>query len=258
MQWYAPKVLRLYISLFIVAIIYVIVGYRKPSFELFLFPIHQFWFVPIIVNLYILYYLAMRGRTIRNVILLIDIAAYLIIYIFVFDRSEFFVERHFYFLIMYGYVAMLIGAKIKERLTIIETLEAKKSLLLIGVSMLCIMGFLGSKLWIATKSQTALNLQLLTQVFSMGFAVFFVIGVAKYDQKIEKLLKNNLVGKLIHIISISTFEIYLIQYVLIFNLKSYRFPANFFLIVIAVVAGGALIHRVSNRIYKKVMRLLYD
>ena len=54
--WWIKKVIRLYIPLTIVNIITVLVGFRKPSVLLFLFPINTLWYVPVIAILYIPYY----------------------------------------------------------------------------------------------------------------------------------------------------------------------------------------------------------
>lgn len=71
-SWWLKKVARLYIPLSIVNLVTVLIGYRMPSINLFLFPINiNLWYVPTIAVLYIVYYFILRklgggGQDTRN------------------------------------------------------------------------------------------------------------------------------------------------------------------------------------------------
>ena len=248
--WYIKKILRLYIPLVMVNIIMIAVGYREPYLQLFIFPIKQFWFIPVMVVLYCCFYISCKHDNMRRTLLIIDVIAYIIVYCFAFDHKSFFVERHFYFLIMYGFIAMQIGNYLHDNILKIQNLEKKKITLYFVVSMLCVIGFLGMKLWIDTNSAIALNLQVLTQLFSFGFAGCLLLVLANFDTFIENFINKTIVGRMVHIISISTFEVYLIQYVIIYNLKDVLFPVNIILIIISITFCGYILHIISNSIYK--------
>ena len=249
-SWFIPKVLRLYIPLFIINIITVAVGYRKPSLELFFFPINEVWFIPCIVVLYLVYYFAIKYKALLYLSLLIDFAAYIVLYCS-FDLHVFFVEKQLIFRYLYGFIAMMIGAFIKSSNIVIE--DKAKSISLVAISLFGIMGFLGIKLGTSEGIAIALFMQFLTQVFSILFATCVFVGLSYYNDKIERFMRNSVVGKLTYYISICTLEVYLVQFVLIANIKEIFFPLNFVLIIIAITFSALLLHVVSNNIYIKIM-----
>lgn len=61
--WWVKKVIRLYIPLTIVNLIVVLIGYREPSVQRFLFPIQSYWFVAALIILYIPFYVVMKLQT---------------------------------------------------------------------------------------------------------------------------------------------------------------------------------------------------
>lgn len=248
--WFIPKVLRLYIPLFIINIITVSVGFRKPSLELFFFPINEVWFIPCIVLLYFAYYFAIKYKAFLWLYLVIDFAIYVVLYCR-FDLQVFFVEKQLIFRYLYGFIAMMIGAFIKSKN--ITAHDKTKALRLITVSIFGIIGFLGVKLGISEGIKLALYMQFLTQVFSMLFATAAFIGFSYFNDKIEYFMRNSALGKLTYIISSCTLEVYLVQFVLIANIKALVFPLNFVLIILAIMFSALLLHVVSNEIYIKVI-----
>ena len=249
-KWYIRKIGRLYLSLTIVNIIICLIGYRKPTLELFLFPISKFWYIPIIVVLYALYFIVMKYfEKYKALFLGADIIIYLVLYCIVFDRSVFFCERYWYFLILYGFVAMMIGTHIRNHFSCRNKIF---HLTLIGCSAISIVGFLGSKLWIATGTPLALNLQFVTQIFSMFFATLFFMGCYYYDEQCRWFYETKLLGKIIKIIGECTLEIYLVQYAIIFYLKDILFPLNLILISLLTFLFGWGLHNVSNTIFRKI------
>lgn len=257
-SWYPKRIIRLYVPLTIMNIVNVLVGYRKPSIELFLFPVSRYWFIPVIVILYAMFFVIMKYfRPYRLYVVLLDLAIYFIVYFVCFDRKVFFVERHFYFLVMYGIIAMILGSYIRENLHHITEYSICKSIILLLSSLLCIIGFLGIKLWISTESNLALQLQFLTQLFSLGFCTFILLGTSSHENVCRKVLESVPVGSVIQNIGGATLEIYLVQYVIINSFKERLiFPLNLVIICVLIYCGGIILKFVSSALVSKVQEKL--
>lgn len=257
--WYLNKIIRLYIPLTIMNIVNVFVGYRKPSLELFLFPINRYWFIPVIVILYFLLYFIMKYyKKYRMQIILLDLTIYIAIYYLCFNRKEFFVERHFYFLILYGLIAMVFGSYIRENLQSIMKFSLKKSLFYFLLSIGGVIGFLGMKLWIETGAYLALELQFLTQVSSLLFAVSILLGIPSQERLCIKVINNNVYGKIIKNLGTATLEIYLVQYVIINDFRNIvSFPFNFIFLILFIYFAGLLLKLVDKKIINNLIRGIY-
>jgi len=252
-KWYPRKVLRIYTSLWIVAAISIPFKYYSIRPSLFLFPIEQFWFIPSIVVLYLLYFLTRKYLDNHRFFLIgIDCGIYLILYLLIFSTSVFFVERHIIFLILYGYIAMFIGTYIYEKADSIKLNE--KGLIFIVVGIIFLVFFLLSKLWISSGSNIALKLQFLTQIYSMGFSFCIIIGLKKYEDMISKYVTSTGVGKLLLKVSQATLEIYLIQYMVISYCKALVFPVNLVIIIIFLTVFGISVHILSGYIFNGLLK----
>ncbi len=255
-SWYFPKIVRLYISLFIVNVVLVSIGYKKASLELFFFPINDnSWFIPCIMILYVAIYLFIKNKVLAYFLLLTDICVYIYEYVFVFEHNDFFVEKIFDFRLFYGLVAAFIGTLLRQYIDKINSIQSKKGIMFIVISLLSMMGFLVTKVLISSGSAIALHLQFLTQLLSMIFAASLFVGIASFDIKLENIMKDTIAGKVVSIVGLSTLEIYLVQFVIISKIKSLIFPLNFVLIIISVIFVALILHIVCDGIYKKMIGL---
>lgn len=254
--WYFSKITRLYITLFIIDIVLVSVGYKEASLELFIFPINDnFWFIPCIMILYAAFYFSMKYKVLAYLVLVADVCIYTYEYIFAFDHSVFFVEKIFVFRLLYGFIAMLIGALLKHNKEKFKQIHGKKGFMLIGISCLSLVGFLVIKLCISSGNIIALRFQFLTQVLSMIFAASLFVGISAFDTNLGYLMKDTIIGKVVKIIGLSTLEVYLVQFVIISKIKPLIFPVNFVLIIVSVTFAALILHIVSDSIYKKMIGL---
>lgn len=249
-RWYIDKLLRIYVSLVICNIITIAVGYRTPSLKLFLFPL-QLWFIPSMIVLYVLYYFIIKNRSEYIVLFMsIDIVIYSICYIVHPDHSVFFVDREIKFLIMYGFIAMMIGAMIYDRL---EKIDASKfGYAYFVVALFGVAGFLSIKLLINAGFTLALRFQFLTEVFGMIFATFFFIGVRKKRKMIEQLCNRYRLARLIQLLGQCTLEIYILHYAIVDKFVHIVFPINFLLICLMIMASGILVHWITNGVYRSI------
>ena len=118
-KWWIKKVIRLYIPLTVVNIITILIGFRRASVSLFLFPVGiNLWYVPVISVLYIPYSFIVRAdntdiRRIRGGYRGISIFFALIVYVILYlvrYRDEFFVEPEIIYRVIYGFIGMMIGS----------------------------------------------------------------------------------------------------------------------------------------------------
>lgn len=254
-KWYFPKIIRLYISLWIVALISLPIKYYRIRPSLFLFPIEQFWFIPTIIILYAVYYFVMKHFCKYKYLFIgLDILIYIKLYIYVFNTNEFFVERHIVYLILYGFIAMILGSGLRELMQN-KSRGVHSLYLLIVLTGGCLGLFLVMKLWIATSSVLALKLQFLTQAFSMLFACFALMSCKSIEQKIDVFMRKTALGKIVTHISVSTLEIYLIQYMIISYCKPLAFPINIILISILLIMCGVTVNRFSTFLFQKLIRI---
>ena len=249
-EWYWKKIIKIYIPLEIVAVIGSLIKYYTFRPSLFIFPVEQFWFIPTIVILYAVYFFIRKHADhYRFVFICIDFVVYIFFYLCVFNTNVFFVERHIIYLVLYGFVAMMIGSHILERR---ESYKDKNITYCIIIACLSIVGFLGIKLLINKNSILALKLQFLTHIFSILFSIALMIAMLTKEGISERIIKERYIGKFLTIISSSTLEIYLVQYMIISYLKQLAFPINFIIICISIVTAGFGVHWISDKILKSV------
>ena len=248
--WWLKKVIRLYISLSIVNIITVLIGFRRASVGLFLFPINiNLWYVPAITVLYILYYFVLRkmnrgGRVFAIVVAgIVYSVAYCVRY-----RNEFFVEPEVGFRVLYGFIAMMIGSMIYDHKND-ATLKSKRVIwLCLGVASCG--GFLIIKL-LLDRVQILMQFQFMTQVSGVAFAVFMILAGLGYETGIQRFMKT-WPGRVVELISTCSLEVYLVQFAIINYMKGIVFPINLILIVALVLLSAYIVHRASRIIYNAI------
>ena len=254
-DWYLKKLIRLYVPLTIVNLITVAIRFREASISLFLFPINiNLWYVPAIAVLYILFYLVMTywpGK--RPIVIGITIAVYALLYIFAYDKSSFFVEPVIWFRLLYGIIAMMIGSYIREYYDSEKEKRNKSAVLYGGVGVLSLGAFLVVKL-LLSRVDIIMQMQFLTQVFGVAFAAFSMLCGCNCEGLCKKVLSTR-IGTVIGVISKNSLEIYLAQFAIIAYLKNIMFPVNLIAIVIAVVAAGAAVHSVSEKVIHKILKI---
>lgn len=256
LPWWVKKVIRLYIPLTVVNIITVLVGFRKVSISLLLFPITiNLWYVPAIILLYIPYFFILREygglKEFKEKIVIIVVVIYIIVYVLRF-RNAFFVEKEIGFRLLYGFAAMMLGSiiydkKDNDKLKIMRCLW-----LLLGIASCG--GFLIMKLFM-NRIMLFMKLQFMTQVFSVAFACFMILAGLGYEPKIQGFMKT-WIGRILAMISRCSLEIYLVQFAIIGFFKSMVFPLNFVLIVGMIIISAEVIHRLSFVVERKAVQFL--
>lgn len=255
--WYSRKLLRLHIPLTITYAISVLTGYEKVNVLMFLIPIiYNKWFITAIAILYAMCFIIHKYLSNYRLLFIgADILIYAVLYFCVFDTSVFFVERRLVFLVLYGYIVMEIGWYIYiyglQRVS-----EKTLSASCFGIAIVSLTAFLGMKLLISSGSEMALQLQFLTQIFSISFAASFFVVVSGLEKEIMSFLERIKLKKFLMTVGKSTLEIYLVQFFIISKFIAIRFPINFLLICTSIVMAGWCVNQISEKSYDAIIRLL--
>lgn len=255
-KWYFKKILKIYLSMYIVLAAQILIGYAHiGSFNkfarLFLWPT-GYWFVSAITVLYAVYYIFIKlvfhrfgkpSLVVGSVFLSLLFA---LLYIRTVDLSSFNLGTNQIVLWPLWMVCMLIGIWLRKNYKIKASEHTLAYGVLSGCSMLL---FLLCK--VAIGYGFILKLQFLTIFFSISFAYFlFKCGVGLEEVCRDKHKSH--VGKIIKIISDSSLEIYFVQFYIIQVFKNIAFPINFVLIIASTIIVSFFVHRVSDIILKTI------
>lgn len=255
-QWYKKRIKRIYPTVWIITIIYIIVGfYTFEDMNIFQYMIYPtyYHFIASIILLYILYYIIIKNKkflsNLKNVILCVGIIQ-LIIYIFLYDKSYYHIDVVREPMIRFLFFeAMLIGAYFRQnKEKYID--KSKSSNWIITGCLLCL--YFGSKL-IFTKIKFLSYFQICNQYILIATLFFTLKSFAGIDNKLEKIPKR--IKKIISFISDITLEIYLVQYVIIPRLANIIFPLNWLIITTSIIICAFILHKVSGLCVKIMDKL---
>lgn len=261
--WYFPKILRLYIPLWMVALIEIICGYRVPTsvediIWWYIFPSR--WFVGSMVIMYAIFYayvrLAKNGNSQRK---LVEVVCILVLYFFVYylignvafisietlSRQTRGIETPYVVTQLIWLCCMILGAYFKERLSIRKSETKHKIVEIVGL-MMSVLLFIGVKLQAYSGSDK-------TQII-LG-PVYIMFGVTLFnlflnDEVIFKRHLKNILYRSAHIISKCSLEIFYIQFIIIDQMKKIDFPINVIFIFFAIIVCGYMVNWVSSRLIK--------
>ena len=98
--------------------------------------------------------------------------------------------------------------------------------------------------------------QIINQVVILALLYFIFIAVCGLDSKLNKLPDK--LKKVIDFLSKHTLEIYLVQFVIIEQLKilGLPFPLNWVVITISIAVASILLHIISQVVIKNIQKLL--
>lgn len=263
-KWYFPKLLRLYIPLYIVRLIELLLGYVKINslrsfFMNFIFP--GSWFGGSMVILYVLYFVLvkywLKGESSRRIgiVLKVCMVCYCILFaakpgIATWSIQSLKIEEPFsvetpYLITQFIWLScMVIGYWLRK-----TGLTAKKNYPMIGGLAFSVLTFLGQRL--LTRNDRYMVLEVILGPLYICFALSAFLLLSKWEGWCQKLLET-LGGKLIKIISICSLEIYYIQFMWIVWLKDLLFPVNLILLFAAIIASAYAVHCLSQAIVKKI------
>ncbi len=249
-RWYLKRCSRLYPSYWILNLVLLVVGDYdittiQEFFYRFILPIKSFWFVGAILIFYALFYFVIRsGRHNLQYWFLVTNIVYFIGYVFFLDLSRWTVEGSGYFKFIFYFDVMLCGYWIKVNFAKIKEFAEKYRVGCLTGSVLSIVAFLGIRLaMIAVPIVT--YVQFLVQASSLFFAGFTFMTALSFEPSL-KHQKDSIIGKVLLLISSSTLEIYLVNYVLIDVATRFVFPVNTILAFSMIFVVGVTAHYSIN------------
>lgn len=259
-KWYSKRIIRIYPTVFIVTLIYIICGYYLFDFNIsnfvtfFIFPT-KYHFVSSIMILYIVYYLIMyiikkfnisKQKGIK-IALIIIIALYFLYYLIFFDKSFYHIDSVYEWNIRFFFlICMLLGAWIRENMNLYRNSGKIINLLIILVFAII---YFASKL-IFVKYPYLSTMQIINQVILFVLLYFVFTTLLGYEDKLSLL--SNRVKDVIRYISSLTLEIYLIQYLVINRLNIFSFPINFLVVSVSILMISIIIKSVIKIFIRQI------
>ena len=257
-MWYGKRLIRCYLPVIIITVIYLILGYYsledKSLFNWLVYPTN-YHFVASIVVLYIPYYIVMKTPALRNRLgLIAGIVAcgYVIVYIFAFDKSAYHIDYVYSPMIWFLYFeSMLLGAWFRQNDDKLRN-RFHWGYLLGAVISFC--AYFASKLLFSKKAELS-NYQIFNQIIIFILLYFVFRTFAGLDSKLEKL--PSWIKKIISFLAKITLEIYVVQYALIDLLRPVgHFPLNWFVLTASILIAATALHYICQLILSTGEKLL--
>lgn len=258
-KWYLRRFLRIYIPVWIITIIYMILGaytvsYISDGISFFLWPTH--WhFVASIILLYIpLYFVSkhieMNTKNYIKMVLVI-FALQFVLYIAVYDYSYYHIDSVYQPMIEFLFFqSMLMGLHFRWRCNNKDCLDMKLrvGLLLLGIVLLGVY-FVSKMLFV--KCSIIADFQLLNQIVLGGLLYVLFQIFMTLESKIQKI-ENTKFYAVTKFISDRTLEIYLVQYVILDYLKIGSFPFNWLLLTSTIIAAAIILRWLSQQVITRI------
>lgn len=248
LKWYKKKLIRIYPSVILATIIVIIISRVYPKtvlgyLKMLIYPTN-YWFVSSILFFYVLYYIIRNTNLknyVREIILFITIP-YVFIYVFLLNTSIWIIESEGLFRWLFYFQMMLFGAIIREN----KAKSRFENKGYINILLASIVVYFGFK-FLMEKNILIMHFQFIIHLLTFPI----VYCTFKCLSNLEDYLKakaNTLWFKTISFISNLTLEIYLIQFIIIKNVKSIIFPLNFLACTMLIIMSAYVINNISNKI----------
>lgn len=255
-DWYFKRIKRIYPSIWIITVIYIVFGFYKLGewsfFDYFVYPTY-YHFIASIVVLYIPFYFVVKSKKLINnipkVIFTLSVIQ-LVIYLFWYDKSIYHIdvvrEPMIRFLFFYS---MLLGAYFRVNKE--KYLNKNKVINWLILILLAIAYFI-SKIAFA-KIPAISSYQIINQLILIILLNYILKCFASINAKLE-MLPNKIKKSIVFIANI-TLEIYLVQYVIIRKLAFVTFPLNLFIITFLIIVTAFILNRVTAKVVSSVGKL---
>ncbi|MBQ3524269.1 MAG: acyltransferase [Clostridia bacterium] len=258
-KWYGKRLVRVFPAVFIISIIYILLGIHEfqPTLQgvidSFILPV-KYHFVLSIIILYIPFYIVMKVEKLReNIPAVAGITAlvWLAIYIFVYDKSYYHIDTVREPMIRFlFFFAMLLGAYFKENL---EKYRNKKSIISWILLPILFVAYFASKL-IFSRVDSISDLQIVNQIILFVLLAVTFRCFMSIDGWLENLPKW--IKAIITFVSGITLEIYLAQIGIIDKLNFLPFPLNWLLITGVIVLLAFILNKFSSLVQRPLLKLL--
>ena len=256
--WYLKRIIRIYPTLWIITILYLLIGFYNFSeeFNLFYYLVYPtyYHFVASIIILYILYYIIIKNKYLKEKIPIIMILLFIIqmiVYLFFYDKSYYHIDKVREPMIRFLFLqSMLLGALFRKNNNKFQNKNKASNWIMLFI---CIMLYFATKLAFSKIGMIS-NLQIINQVILFITLYYVMKCFAGIDKKLENL--PNKIKKTISFIAEITLEIYLVQYPIIPIFKDIIFPLNWVIITFVILASAFILHKVAQYIIKWLNQII--
>ncbi len=257
-KWYGKRLVRIFPAVIIISTIYILLGIHdfEPSLQgvidSFILPV-KYHFVASIIILYVPFYAIMKIQKLRdNIPVVAGITAiiWLLIYIFVYDKSYYHIDTVREPMIRFlFFFAMLLGAYFKDNM---EKYCNKKSIISWILLPVLFVGYFASKL-IFSRIESIASLQIINQIILLVLLMVTFRCFMSIDSWLESLPKW--IKAIITFVSGITLEIYLVQIGIIDDLNILPFPLNWLLITGVIIILAFILNKVVSIIEKPLLKV---
>lgn len=258
-RWYGKRIWRVYPPVLIITFAYMVLGKYDYSEHgpmwWYIYPTY-YHFVASIIILYIPYFIIMKICWLRQRILqvmLVIAILWLSVFWFFYDRSYYHIDTVREPMIRFLFFeSMLLGAWFRENdVKVRNSFNLKYPIL----SVFSFFAYFASKLLFAKVEKLA-SYQFLNQITIFILLYFLFRTFYSMDEKLEHLPGK--IKSLIFFISDMTLEIYVVQYVIITEIRRLDlvFPLNWFFLTTSIIVAAYILHKTCEIILKFVNRIL--
>ncbi len=244
LSWYGKRVLRIYPTVFVGVIFYIITGYTTIQhinnigwFTAFVFP-SFFVFAATIILLYIPFFLInkINDKRLFLTIFAVVVFAWIITYVFLFDKTAYQMNNTNHWMIAFPYfIAMMFGSYIRK-FNIKNNNILQAFFCFFSIALLILYFFLTT---MVRANTTLLNYQIFVQI-SLLLAIFslvaFVFGLENWFKRFPKWLLAT-----VNFIANFTLEIYIIQRPIISCFSHILFPFNWIIITLTIFISAIIL-----------------
>lgn len=252
-QWYGKRILRIYPEVWIITLIYLVLGFYSAGsilefVKLMIYPTY-YHFVASIMILYIIYYVLIcilkkhnqNPAKLLKLYMITILVIYIVVYLVVYDKSFYHIDSVYEPAIRFLFLeSMLLGAWFREKGMQVTQKRPPHGWVAVLV---CFVLYFASKM-VFSRYRIFASYQILNQLllFLLLFFVFKTFaGLEAEYKKLPKILQT--LGKNISTI---TLEIYLVQYALIPRLNILRFPFNFIIVTVGIWGTAMALHWITD------------
>lgn len=248
-KWYTKRATRIYPSLWICAIVYLLIGWWhidsiEAAVRYLIYPT-WFHFIGTIMLLYALFYVWRRFAHLGGTTtwMAAVAAVFVIAYIFGFDKTYYHVDSVEEKWVRFQFAeAMLMGALFREKYDDIDPQIRRRDA--VRVVLMLIVYFASMLTFSRVESVSAF------QIVNPIVLLMLIFSIAILAVKLEKngyfTAVNMKIGKMVRSVAAITLEIYLVQFPIIQTWNKLRFPLNFLIVTAMILICAWFVHWLSQ------------
>lgn len=254
-QWYGRRLKRIYPLVWIITLVYLLLGFYEANslkgfVKLLIYPTY-YHFVASILVLYLVYYPVARwieseqnsGNKRFTLVLILLAVVYAVLYVTVYDSSYYHIDnvREPMIEFLYFY-AMMIGLYFRRY----KDQYVGKPAGIIWIGAVVLFGaYFASKLAFA-RGMLNSNLQFVNQVVLILLLLCLFRGFIGLEKKLNRMPEK--LHRVMVYTAGFTFEIYLVQYMLIPRLNIGPFPVNFLIVSGGIILSALVLHILHEKL----------